>query len=464
MAGDPATDPGPRGLPLAELLQAERQAQGLTYERLAAMVRRAAATDAGYSRAHDSLVCKWCLGEVTPGLNHCRWLALALGLPIERVMAAAEAQRRRAAWLAADAGLLTYHGAALGAFENALLLGKTDLERPSLVASVAFSVDALIAASRDWLIDHMDRRLTPHGRTRADGAAPIRDTFRAFQELDTRHGGGHSRLALVQYISTYALPLLKDHGADASLYSASAELLYLAGLTAFDSGALGLAERYFIHALRLAEEAGTRAFTGNVLAAMSHLVIAGGRGAEAIQLARAGLVSAKAADVPGVLMRLHLMEARGHALRGNTSGSRAALYDAQVAWDTSDPSAGPAWARFLDTAYLDGEMSQCYRDLGDWPAAERSARESAKSGASDGRGRRRILSQVAQAVARLHQRDVEEACHVGGQALDLLADGVNSWRARREIAALRDDLRPYRRELVVRVFNDRVREVLGASL
>ena len=109
-------------------------------------------------------------------------------------------------------------------------------------------------------------------------------------------------------------------------------------------------------------------------------------------------------------------------------------------------------------------MSQCYRDLGDWPAAERSARESAKSGASDGRGRRRILSQVAQAVARLHQRDVEEACHVGGQALDLLADGVNSWRARREIAALRDDLRPYRRELVVRVFNDRVREVLGASL
>jgi hypothetical protein len=463
MAGDPASDPGLRGLPLADLLQAERQAQGLTYERLAAMVRKAAEADGGYSRAHDSLVCKWCLGEVTPGLNHCRWLALALGLPIERVRAAADAQRKGAAWLAADAGLLTYHGAVLGAFEHALLLGKTDLERPSLVASVSFSVDALIAASRDWLIHHMDRRLTPHGPS-ADGAAPLRDTFRAFQELDTRHGGGHSRLALVQYISTYALPLLNEHGTDASLYSASAELLYLAGLTAFDSGALGLAERYFIHALRLAEEAGIRAFTGNVLAAMSHLVIAAGRSAEAVQLARAGLVSAKGADVPGVLMRLHLMEARGHALRGDTSGSRAALYDAQVAWDTSDPSAGPAWARFLDTAYLDGEMSQCYRDLGDWPAAERAARESAMSGASDGRGRRRILSQVAFAAARLHQHDVPESCHIGGQALDLLADGVNSWRARREIAALRDDLRPYRREPVVRAFDDRVREVLGASL
>jgi hypothetical protein len=464
MAGDPVSDPGPRGLPLADLLQAERQAKGLTYPRLAVMVRKAAQADGGSSRAHDSLVCKWCSGEVTPGLNHCRWLALALGLPIERVMAAAEAQRKRAAWLAADAGLLTYHGAVLGAFEHALLLGKSDLERPALVASASFSIDALIAVSRDWLIDHMDRRLTPHGSPAVDEAGPIRDTFRAFQELDTRHGGGHSRLALVQYISTYALPLLHDHGADVSLYSASAELLYLAGLTAFDSGALGLAERYFIHALRLAEEAGTRAFTGNVLAAMSHLVIAGGRGAEAVQLARAGLVSAKGADVPGVLMRLHLMEARGHALRGDTSGSRAALYDAQVAWETSDPIAGPAWARFLDTAYLDGEMSLCYCDLGDWPAAERSARESARSGASDGRGRRRILSQVAQAVARLHQHDVEEACHVGGLALDHLADGVNSWRARREFMALCDGLSPYRQEPVVRAFNDRVREVLGASL
>src|SRR5438132_763725 len=83
--------------------------------------------------------------------------------------------------------------------------------------------------------------------------------------------------------------------ADAGLYGASAELLYLAGLTAFDSGALGLAQRYFVHALRLAEEAGTWAFTGNVLAAMSHLVVAGARGEKAIQLARAGLVSVKGA-------------------------------------------------------------------------------------------------------------------------------------------------------------------------
>jgi hypothetical protein len=201
-----------------------------------------------------------------------------------------------------------------------------------------------------------------------------------------------------------------------------------------------------------------------VLAAMSHLVVAGARGEEAVQLARAGLVSAKGAGVPGVLMRLHLMEARGHALRGDAASSRAALYDAQIAWDTSDPSAGPAWARFLDTAYLDGEMSQCYRDLGDWSSVERSAHESARSGASDGRRRRRILSQVALAVARLHQRDVQEACHAGGLALDLLADGVDSWRAAREVAALCDALRPHRREPVVRTFDDRVREVLGASL
>jgi transcriptional regulator with XRE-family HTH domain len=130
MASDPAGYPGPSGLPLADLIQAERQSQGLTLERLAAMVRKAATDDGGYSRAHDSLVCKWCSGELIPTRTHLRAIALALGLPIDRVMAAAEAQRKQAAWLAADAGLLTYHGPVIGAFEHALLLGRSDLERP----------------------------------------------------------------------------------------------------------------------------------------------------------------------------------------------------------------------------------------------------------------------------------------------------------------------------------------------
>lgn len=463
MAGGPARA-GSSGLPLADLIRQEMQAQGLTQERLAFMVRKAAAADGGYSRAHGPLVCKWCSGELIPTRSHLRAIAMALGLPRERVMAAAEAQRTRAAWLAGDVGLLTYQDGVLRAFEHALLLGRSDLEAPGQIASVPFSVEALVTASRDWLIHHMDRRLAPDLSVAADGAGPIRDTFRAFQELDTRHGGGHSRLALVQYVSSYALPLLQDtNRADPSLYGASAELLYLAGLTAFDSGALGLSERYFIHALRLAEEAGAWAFSGNVLAAMSHLVVAGGRGDEAVQLARAGLVSAKGAGVPGVLMRLHLMEARGHALRGDASRSRAALYDAQVAWDTSDPSAGPAWARFLDTAYLDGEMSQCYRDLGDWSSAERLARQSARSGASDGRGRRRILSQATLAVARVGQRDVREACQSGEVALDLMAQGVNSWRAAQEIERLCDSLRPHRSDPVVRAFNERARQVVGAG-
>ncbi|MDQ6899843.1 MAG: hypothetical protein M3072_10110 [Candidatus Dormibacteraeota bacterium] len=65
----------------------------LTLDGLADLVRKASARDGGYSRVTAQLACKWRSGEVTPGRQHVRWLALALRLPVEMVAAYAQAQR-----------------------------------------------------------------------------------------------------------------------------------------------------------------------------------------------------------------------------------------------------------------------------------------------------------------------------------------------------------------------------------
>ncbi|MGH2709146.1 MAG: hypothetical protein ACRDJK_12760, partial [Actinomycetota bacterium] len=335
-----------------------------------------------------------------------------------------------------------------------------------------FSLGALIRASRDWLHDHTNR--SPIGRAAAeDGKVrteTIRDVFSAFQGLDTKHGGGHGRLALIQYLSSYVLPLFDASraagarsesplSADPGLCAASGEMLYLAGLTAFDTGALGLAERYFIQALRLSEEARDTAFAANVIAGMSHLAIFSGCGEQAVHLARTGLAGAQDEGVPSLLMRLHVMEARGQALLGDSLKSAAAMSRAETALGDSDQAGEPHWTRFLDLAFLAGEMSQCFCDLNQPRSGEQVARESIN--ASGERGRRRMLSQATLAVSYLQQGDLEHACAAGARALELIEGGVRSSRAIHEIRSLQRWLDGYRGEGTVRTFNEQVRELLG---
>jgi hypothetical protein len=376
-----------------------------------------------------------------------RWLVAALELPPGRVANAADRQTIRHQF-----GLsLLYHADMEEALIALSALLGADLGGHDGIAP--FSVTALAQASRDWLLD-LHRQPTAGEKQADPRAQAIRDTFRAFQELDTRYGGGHARLALVQYLTTNVLPLL--HSGNRGMQGAGAELLYLAGLMAFDDGALGLAERYLIQALRFAQEAGDRAFAANTVAAMSHLAVFAGHGEEASRLARAGLVGLSESEDPAVRMRLLTMEARGHALMGDSPGCAADLSGAETALEEAGSDSEPGWARFLDLAFLAGEMSQCFSDLQQEKLAERFALESIQ--ASNGRGRRRVLSQTTLATSYLRQGKLEQACIAGGQALDLVAGGIRSTRAAYEIRSLAGALEAHGTHPEARAFRDRARE------
>src|SRR5205809_3659080 len=95
-----------------------------------------------------------------------------------------------------------------------------------------------------------------------------------FSQADERFGGGHARLAVVAYLTTDVASYLRgSFAADEdrrAMFSAAAELTYLVGWKAFDSAQHGLAQRYYVKALRLANEADDGAFGGFILRAMGH--------------------------------------------------------------------------------------------------------------------------------------------------------------------------------------------------
>jgi hypothetical protein len=316
-------------------------------------------------------------------------------------------------------------------------VGTADLARQEGLVQAPFSADALIAPSRDWLVDHgADHAAGPESsRVGMAEAEAIRDTFSAFQELDTKYGGAHARMSLVQYLNSDVVPLLRKSCTDSvgrAVFGAAAELTYLAGLTAFDSGRHGLAERYYVQALRLAGEAEEHAFAGNILAAMSHLAISHGDGHEAIQLAKAGLCGIKGTGIRSVEMRLNAMLARGCALLGESDKCAVALSKAEVALDKARSGCELSWCRFLDGAFLAGEAAQCFLALGQPELAQRFALESVKR--SRRRTRRLVLSQIVLATSYVQMDEPEAGCSEGSKALNLIAHIKSS----RSLMTLRD--------------------------
>jgi hypothetical protein len=334
-----------------------------------------------------------------------------------------------------------------------------DLAGQEELVQAPFSADALIAPSRDWLVDHAGG--AESSRVGMAEAEAIRDTFSVFQELDTKYGGAHARMALVQYLNSDVVPLLRKSCTDSvgrAVFGAAAELTYLAGLTAFDSGRHGLAERYYIQALRLASEAEEHAFAGNILAAMSHLAISHGDGHEAVQLAKAGLCGAKSTGIHSVEMRLNAMLARGYALLGESGRCAHALSKAEVALDKARPGCEFSWCRFLDGAFLAGETAQCFLALGQPELAQRFALQSVKS--SSRRTRRLVLSQVVLATSYVQLDEPEAGCSEGSKALNLIAHIKSS----RSVMTLRDfasSLYHYRAISAVQEFERLAADLLG---
>jgi transcriptional regulator with XRE-family HTH domain/tetratricopeptide (TPR) repeat protein len=340
----------------------------------------------------------------------------------EATIASDDAGHRRPAEVSTDAG---------GMVELDHLAATDGSGQPAAL-NLGFRGSDFAAAGQDWLLARLDPTSCAPPRLTTGIAAVVRDTFAAFQELDTKYGGAHAHPLLVQYLRTQAIPLLNADGSDVArraTFYAVAETAYLAGLTAFDCGACGLAQRYYTYALRLSQEAEDDGFAANILAAMAHLANSHGNGREAVQLARTGLVAASRVANQALAMRLNISLARGYAIDAAGHDCVQAVAAAERALDLAVPRE-QRWTRFLDEAYLSGEMALCFLDLGQPRQAERFALRAIEL--HTGRQRRLVLSHAVLATARSQFDDREGAEAALSEALDFTGH-VQSSRALRAI-------------------------------
>jgi hypothetical protein len=133
-----------------------------------------------------------------------------------------------------------------------------------------------------------------------------------------------------------------------------------------------------------------------------------------------------------------------------------AVDSAERTFDRIEPENEPEWARFIDTAYVAGEIANCFRDLERPDEAERFARQSIEVSERQKRARRGALSQAVLAVSQVQADEVEAAVAAGCKAVDL-SRTVESARCVTALADLHTRLMPYRYQPDVRDFLQQLR-------
>jgi tetratricopeptide (TPR) repeat protein len=239
------------------------------------------------------------------------------------------------------------------------------------------------------------------------------------------------------------------------LYGVAAELARQAGWTAHDSGREGLAQRYWLVALRAAEEAGDRPLGANVLMFMADQAKKIGNPQEAATLLDSAQAGAKGALGATQRAAIAATLASVYGRSGDVEATARAVDRAFSLSEQARPSEDPAWIYWFDRADLTGKAGSAFLHAGDASRAIPHL-ETAVDALGEGTRRDRVLWTTRLATAHLRSGNAERAVLLGHQAVDG-AQGLQSDRVLGEVTQ-------FGRELTERVggraadeFTDHVR-------
>jgi len=285
-----------------------------------------------------------------------------------------------------------------------------------------------------------DERQRARGSQRAQA---VRAMTGLFSTADSLFGGEHIRPALTAYLSGDVAHWVRapgSSGARPELTEAVAELGYLAAFVCFDSGLHGLAQRYYLASLGLAEHSGDPLLRATILRGMSVQAYSLRHVREALRLAEAAdaysrrLPPARAAALAGQL-------AVASAANGLHREASAHLRRAEGLLEQCGAADEPVGAYHRSSLWH--QSAEVLAASGDRPAAIGVLAASIRQ-RPDGERRSRAITVARLAHLQLDIGHLEAAC----TTVDLLCDDIpylHSARATGSLEALRTRLRPFSR-------------------
>jgi len=269
--------------------------------------------------------------------------------------------------------------------------------------------------------------------------------FAMLSRADEQFGGGHARLAVVQYLTTDVAGYLRGRFATEedrkAMFSAASPIAWLAGWKSFDSSEHGLAERYFVQSVRLANEADDRALASFTLRAMAHQAVDLGHGHQALALADSALSWSRGRATPAATALFITLTARGYAATGDRQRTTTAIKNAESLLSSADPGTEPVWiqtTQFTEAA-LAHETGRALKDLGDLNESERQFRRSVTTRNKTAKRRTHALTIAYLAEVQCAQGRLQDATKNWNDALDSLS-GVASGRTRGAVQNIRTRL------------------------
>lgn len=290
-----------------------------------------------------------------------------------------------------------------------------------------------------------------HGPHRLDHADVdrLQTLIQALRTLDNLHGGGMARQAVLGQLTgvtdLIAAATYTD-GVGQRLFTALGDLAGIAGWMSHDVGLHQPAQTYFLLALRAAKEARNPHLGAHILNCMARQATHLNRPDDALELVHLALHGVRRAATPTVRAILHSLEARAHAMKGNSVEFARAAHQAETAFASGGESADePVWARFFDTSEFHATIGVGHQILARQtdPAHTLPAVgmiRDAIAARPPERHRSLAFDHIGLSRALLVAEETEEALFHIRAALDLLAD-LTSTRVLDRLSEVTDEAR-----------------------
>lgn len=234
-----------------------------------------------------------------------------------------------------------------GFVERATALWRSDeQQRPHILDAPALTGTSAVIPVWEWENPPEDSDVSRDGLTRV-GMADI-EMLRAarthYETMYRKAGGIATRARIVGFLNAEAAPLLRGSYSDATgrqLHRATGGLVAVAGICAYDSDALGLAQRYFHQALRLAKASGDRGLGAYVIALLVNQSLFVREYRQAVAFAEAALRAAGPQITPALAADLYAMQAKSYARLGDGASALSCIRRAEAAAERIRPGQEP---------------------------------------------------------------------------------------------------------------------------